>query len=190
MSFTVELMGSPKVIMSNPEGRFRYFAWPSVARLQNGSIAAVASGFRLRHLCPFGKAVIAYSFDEGESYTNPAPVIDTPLDDRDAGILAYGEKNVIITSFNNTVAMQRQWWKASEEDFAKAEKWTAVSRMPSSCQTVDCSAISAWKMQSTPSLPYFSQSRTTWARHGVSRGSCSRTKAALLPTLCCIPPVF
>lgn len=104
----VILDGTPQVIMSNPTSRHNYFAWPSVARLQNGRIAVVASGFRLVHICPFGKAVISYSEDEGKTYTLPAPVIDTPLDDRDAGILAFGERSVMVTSFNNSVRFQRQ----------------------------------------------------------------------------------
>ena len=82
-------IGDPSVIMSNPHGKHRYFGWPTVARLQNGKIAVVASGFRMRHVCPFGKTVISYSEDEGNTYTSPAPVIDTVLDDRDGGILAY-----------------------------------------------------------------------------------------------------
>lgn len=104
----IKKIGNHKVIMSNPCGKADYFAWPSIARLQNGKLAAVASGYRYAHICPFGKAVIAYSEDEGETYTIPAPVIDTPLDDRDAGILAFGENNVIVTSFNNSVAFQRK----------------------------------------------------------------------------------
>ncbi len=103
----IKTIGEPKVIMSNPDSQHNYFGWPSVARLQNGKIAVVASGFRLKHVCPFGKAVIAYSENEGETYTSPAPVIDTPLDDRDAGILAFGESNVLVTSFNNTVEFQK-----------------------------------------------------------------------------------
>ena len=51
---------------------FGGFNWPSVARLPDGRIAAVCSGFRLGHVCPFGKAVICYSSDEeiiyGEQY--------------------------------------------------------------------------------------------------------------------------
>lgn len=100
-------IGKPKVIMNNPHGKNNYFGWPSVARLQNGKIAVVASGYRYFHVCPFGKAVISYSEDNGETYTIPAPVIDTPLDDRDAGILPFGESNVIVTSFNNSIAFQR-----------------------------------------------------------------------------------
>lgn len=100
-------LGNPEVIMSNPDSKHNYFAWPTIAKLQNGKLAVVASGFRLRHICPFGKAVISYSEDEGKTYTMPAPVIDTPLDDRDAGILTFGEKNVIVTSFTLAGEAQR-----------------------------------------------------------------------------------
>lgn len=100
-------IGELKTVMSNPHSKHNYFGWPTATRLQNGKIAVVASGFRLRHVCPFGKTVISYSEDDGETYTLPAPVIDTPLDDRDGGILAFGKSGVIVTSFNNLVEMQR-----------------------------------------------------------------------------------
>ena len=101
-------IGEPRVIMSNPESHHDYFGWPTAVRLKNNKIAVVASGFRLRHVCPFGKTVISYSEDEGETYTLPAPVIDTVLDDRDGGIMTFGERGVIVTSFNNTVNFQRE----------------------------------------------------------------------------------
>lgn len=105
----IHLFGEPKVIMSNPDSNHNYFAWPTVAKLQNGSIAVAASGFRIAHVCPFGKAVISLSHDEGETYTLPTPVIDTVLDDRDAGLCTFGKNGLIFTSFNNTIAQQRKW---------------------------------------------------------------------------------
>ena len=97
-----------RIICSNPTNpHHAYFAWPSVARLQDGRLAMVASGFRRRHVCPFGKVVMCLSDDEGMTWTRPAIVMDTPLDDRDAGILPFGESGVMITSFNNTKDMQR-----------------------------------------------------------------------------------
>lgn len=96
----IKLNGKLQIIMSNNDSYHNYFAWPTVTRLQNGKIAVVASGFRLSHVCPFGKTVISYSEDDGNTYTSPAVVFDTPLDDRDGGILAYGDKNVIVTSLN------------------------------------------------------------------------------------------
>lgn len=110
----IKLIGDVKTIMSSKTAKNNYFAWPSVTKLQNGKIAVTASGYRNSHVCPFGKAVISYSEDEGETYTLPAPCIDTPLDDRDAGILAFGKSGVIVTSFNNTVAFQRQFSKQSK----------------------------------------------------------------------------
>jgi len=103
-----KLLGEPQVVMSNFSSKHNYFAWPTVARLQNGKLAVAASGFRLSHICPFGKTVLCYSENEGESYTAPAPIIDTVLDDRDGGVMTFGKSGVIITSFNNTVAFQHK----------------------------------------------------------------------------------
>lgn len=86
---------------------FGGFNWPSAARLADGRIAVVASGFRLAHVCPFGKVAIFYSSDGGETWTPPAVILDTPLDDRDAGIAVSG-KRVLVTSFNNSRAFQRR----------------------------------------------------------------------------------
>lgn len=102
------IMGKPEIVMQNPDSKHHYFGWPTVARLRNGRIAVVASGFRLAHICPFGKTVIAFSEDEGATYTRPAPVIDTVLDDRDGGIVPFGSGSVIVTSFNHTVAFHRE----------------------------------------------------------------------------------
>lgn len=98
----IEPIGEPRVIMSNPASLHNYFAWPSVARLKNGRLAAAASGFRLAHVCPFGKTVLAFSEDEGEHYSLPAPVIDTTLDDRDGGLTPFGSSGLIVTSFTSS----------------------------------------------------------------------------------------
>lgn len=109
----IKLIGKAKIIMSNPDSKHNYFGWPTVARLNDGKILVGASGFRLQHVCPFGKAVLSYSYDNGETYTYPAPIIDTPLDDRDAGICTFGERGVIFTSFNNRADFQRDYNKDS-----------------------------------------------------------------------------
>lgn len=96
-----------ETMCANSNSPFMYFAWPSITRLPDGTLAMVTSGFRLEHVCPFGKAVICYSRDEGKSWTRPAIVIDTPLDDRDSGIVPFGQNRVIFTSFNNTTTFQR-----------------------------------------------------------------------------------
>ena len=114
----IKKIGDPSVIMSNPLSKHNYFAWPSAVRLQNGRIAVGASGYRLQHVCPFGKSVLSCSEDEGESYTLPAPVIDTVLDDRDVGLCPFGESGLIFTSFNNTTEFQRTYLERHPEEAA------------------------------------------------------------------------
>lgn len=94
------------------------FNWPSIARLSDGRLAVVSSGFRLAHVCPFGKVTIQYSSDEGITWTPPAVILDSPLDDRDAGIAVY-DNRVIVTSFNNSRAFQT---RLAERDRTEREK--------------------------------------------------------------------
>ena len=60
---------SKKVICENAYSDHRYAAWPSVARLKNGRLAMVTSAFRLGHIDPFGKGVICFSEDEGQTWS-------------------------------------------------------------------------------------------------------------------------
>lgn len=111
-------IGELKVIMSNPDSKFNYFAWPTAARLQNGRIAVVASGFRQRHVCPYGKLAIAYSDDEGESYSPPAVITDTPLDDRDAGIMTFGKSGVFVGSVAHEISTTLNDHRTNDADRA------------------------------------------------------------------------
>jgi len=128
------------VVMNNPNSIFNYFGWPSVAKLPDGTLAAVASGFRMGHMCPFGKSVISYSRDEGETWTRPAPVIDTPLDDRDSGITCIGGNRVMITSFNNKIDQQRIF--AEKNYAADTEKGKAAKAFKEAyCDLVDSTGL-------------------------------------------------
>ena len=110
----IQILEKARVICSNRNSIHNYFAWPTVARLPGGQLAMVASGLRIKHVDPFGKCILCYSFDEGRTWTPPAVVIDTPLDDRDGGIVSFGEK-VMVTSFNNRIATQLGWLDTETE---------------------------------------------------------------------------
>lgn len=117
MAFGIELIGDSKIIMSKSDGRRNYFAWPTVALLQNGEICIGASGYRLEHICPFGKGVVAFSKDDGNTYSEPVVIFDTVLDDRDLGLTPFGKSGLIATSFNNTLAFQRENMPQTAECF-------------------------------------------------------------------------
>ena len=104
-----EILSEARTILNNPGSPYNYFAWPSIARLKDGRLAVTCSGFRRGHLCPYGQAVMITSGDEGKTWSAAVPIIDTPLDDRDCGVAAFGKNGIVVTSFTNTRAEQRVW---------------------------------------------------------------------------------
>lgn len=103
----IRILEEPRIICQNPASPHCYFGWPTVGRLPDGSLLTVASGLRVAHVCPFGKVIGIRSRDEGRTWSNPEVLIDTPLDDRDAGLLPLANGRVILTSFTNTPDFQR-----------------------------------------------------------------------------------
>ncbi|MBR4728255.1 MAG: exo-alpha-sialidase [Clostridia bacterium] len=76
---------------------FSYHAWPSACADENGVLYVVCSGFRMAHMCPFGKIVLFKSQDGGRSFGLPTVVCDHYLDDRDPGILYLGGGRMLVT---------------------------------------------------------------------------------------------
>jgi len=87
------------IVCSLPDQTFGYFGWPSVARMDGKALVAVASGLRNDHVCPFGRTVMLLSRDEGRTWSSPRVINDSPLDDRDAGIIYLGGNNLLLTWF-------------------------------------------------------------------------------------------
>lgn len=97
------------VIMTG-SGKKNNFMWPSIARLADGRLIVVSSGFRLQHVCPFGCVAAALSSDDGKTWSEPFVLFDTPLDDRDAGVTPWKD-GFILTTSNNTKYFQRKCMK-------------------------------------------------------------------------------
>ena len=87
------------VVTSFPGEFFGYFGWPSVTRMDDGTLCVAASGLRNTHVCPFGRSVIMTSTDEGRSWTSPRVVNDSPLDDRDTGLVSLGNGKLLMSWF-------------------------------------------------------------------------------------------
>ncbi len=81
---------------------FRYQGWGTVARDENGTLYTVASGFRVSHICPFGKTVMYISKNGGKTWTPPIVINDTYMDDRDAGILYMGNGRMLVSWFTHS----------------------------------------------------------------------------------------
>ena len=103
----IQVTSEPKTICTSDDPLYNYFAWPSVVQTRDGKLAMACSGFRIQHIDPFGTGVICFSDDGGQTWTEPVTALETPLDDRDCGLCAFGEDGLLITSFNNSIQMQR-----------------------------------------------------------------------------------
>jgi hypothetical protein len=77
----------------------RYMGWPTIVRTSAGELIIAFSGDRDSHVCPYGKTEIVRSSDEGKTWSDPAIVRNTPLDDRDAGLVETPEGTLIISWF-------------------------------------------------------------------------------------------
>ena len=92
------------IVYTKPNAIFSYNGWPSICRCDDGSVLACFSGDRLEHVCPFGRVLAVRSLDEGKTWSAPVTAINTPLDDRDAGIVNLGDNRLLLTSFTNSRA--------------------------------------------------------------------------------------
>lgn len=100
--------------------KFGYFAWPSVDRLDDGTLMVASSGLRSTHPCPWGKTVLHTSSDDGVTWSESRVVNDSPLDDRDAGVVNLGGGNVLVSWAS--VDVRKQYFDAAmKEAFVEME---------------------------------------------------------------------
>lgn len=105
----IELLET-RVISQQPN---LYHGWPTVARRRNGQLVLVCSGGRESHVCPFGRVELMVSSDEGKSWSWPQVLLDSPTDDRDAGVIETARGTLLVTTFTSL---------AYEPGFLKAQK--------------------------------------------------------------------
>jgi len=139
---------SVSVISHQPE---LYHGWPTVVRRKAGELLLVYSGGRQQHVCPFGRVELMRSHDEGASWTWPRILMDSPIDDRDAGIVETARGSILVTTFTS-LAYEPSLKKAESEDPPKwpAERiasWQAArDRLPADRRQQE---LGVWMVRST-----------------------------------------
>ena len=118
------------IVCRLPGEPFGYFGWPSIARMDDGTLVVSSSGLRTEHVCPFGKTVLNFSGDSGRTWSAPRVVNDSPLDDRDAGVVSLGGKAMLVSWFTSDTRryFDRAKQSLSAESIARWERafstWT------------------------------------------------------------------
>ncbi|MCX6991974.1 MAG: sialidase family protein [Kiritimatiellaeota bacterium] len=112
------------IVCRLPNERFGYFGWPSVARMDDGTLVVASSGLRSEHICPWGKTVLNLSTDDGRTWSAPRVINDSPLDDRDAGIVNLGGDRLLVSWFtSDTRQYLKQEWVRKWLGAAEVESW-------------------------------------------------------------------
>jgi Neuraminidase (sialidase) len=106
---------STKVICKQPD---RYIGWPTIAKAPNGDLLVVFSGDRDTHTSADGKTQMMRSADGGKTWDGPVTINDTPLDDRDAGIIQTKNGTMLVSWFTNRGddAWQGHWTIRSSDN--------------------------------------------------------------------------
>ncbi len=89
---------STQVISNQPQ---LYHGWPTLARRRNGELLLVYSGGREAHVCPFGRVELMRSHDAGKTWTWPQVLLDSPIDDRDSGVVETAKGTILVTTFTS-----------------------------------------------------------------------------------------
>jgi hypothetical protein len=96
--------------------RLGYFGWPTVARTDDGTLVVASSGLRSDHVCPWGKTVLNVSTDDGRTWSAPRVINDSPIDDRDAGVVSLGGGRLLVSWFtSDTRKYTDAGWLSAEE---------------------------------------------------------------------------
>jgi Neuraminidase (sialidase) len=103
-----------------------YHGWPTLAMRRDGELVVTYSGGRDAHVCPFGRVELMRSRDRGQTWSWPEVVLDSPIDDRDSGVLETPSGSLLVTSFTSlayeTVLKEASSWTAE-----KLERWRAAN---------------------------------------------------------------
>ncbi len=118
-----KVAGAGRVISVRPE---YYHGWPTVASRRSGELLAVCSGGRETHVCPFGRVELIRSHDRGRTWTWPEILMDSAIDDRDAGVVETPSGSILVTTFTS-LAYEAALNNARDWPRERLERWQAAN---------------------------------------------------------------
>jgi hypothetical protein len=123
-----------------------YHGWPTLARCRNGDLVVAYSGGRDAHVCPFGRVEWMRSRDGGRTWSWPEVLLNSPIDDRDSGVLETASGSLLVTTFTSlayeTVLREASGWGAE-----KLHRWQAANLRTTPEQR--SALLDTWMLRST-----------------------------------------
>ena len=106
----------------------RYIGWPTIAKTRSNELLAVFSGNRDAHVCPYGITQMVRSKDNGKTWSEPETINNTPLDDRDPGIIETIKGTLLVSWFTSLAFDNQNQYKTHPEWVRHAEKLSAETK--------------------------------------------------------------
>jgi len=132
-----------------------YHGWPTLARRRTGELIVAYSGGREAHICPFGRVEMMISRDNGATWSWPRILLDSAIDDRDAGILETSRGTLLVTSFTSlayqavlkTMEKKQEDGEGNKPDTERLQRWRlAEARCTAEQRQAD---LGQWMIRST-----------------------------------------
>lgn len=123
-----------------------YCGWPTLARRANRELLVAYSGGRETHVCPFGRVELMRSTDDGTTWSWPEVLMDTVIDDRDAGLCITPSGSILVTTFTS-LAYETTLQRAKDWPADRTTRWLAVQRR--STQAQRNALLGTWMLRST-----------------------------------------
>ena len=79
----------------------RYIGWPTICRRKSGELIAVFSGDRTAHVSKDGKVQAVRSTDSGVTWSAPETWVNSPVDDRDSGLVELPNGDLVLFYFSS-----------------------------------------------------------------------------------------
>jgi len=146
----VEILDA-RVISRQPDA---YHGWPTLARRSSGQLLIVYSGGREAHVCPFGRVELMVSHDDGRNWGWPQVLLDTAIDDRDAGVLETARGSLLVTTFTSLAyepildkALQKKPGEVGAWPAERLSAWRAAHERLTAAQRR--AELGQWMLRST-----------------------------------------
>lgn len=123
-----------------------YHGWPTLAQRRDGELLLAYSGGRDAHVCPFGRVELMRSRDGGRLWSWPEVLWNSPIDDRDSGVLETPSGALLVTTFTS-LAYEAVLKDASGWPPQKLERWQAAELRATPEQRR--SLLDTWMLRST-----------------------------------------
>ena len=138
----------------------------------------VFSGDREEHVCPYGKTLLIRSGDGGETWTTPVIINNTPLDDRDAGIIELASGTLVMSWFTYATWEHFDAFRALDRwEPAQIDAWARhCSKVPEETRRA---WLGSWTRRSTDGGLHLGAARAEHRLRPARTGAGCRRRAAV-----------